>query len=145
MTLMGRLRPHQLVHPDLVTEGMNRLAQALLAVTASVSAPASPPPAKRAPPAVIEPRKQPQPEVLILVEKELVQVEEPIPPAEVPPPQTWVEVPGLTTPAAEAASRKIANRRAAYRELAGLRGLLRAWDKFRVTIADPSAVLNTPG
>ena len=32
--LMGRLRPHQLLHPDLVTEGMNRLAQAMLAVAA---------------------------------------------------------------------------------------------------------------
>ncbi|OWK47126.1 hypothetical protein [Fimbriiglobus ruber] len=33
LDLMARLRPHQLVHPDLVTEGMNRLAQALIAIT----------------------------------------------------------------------------------------------------------------
>ncbi len=32
MQLMSRLRPHQLLHPDLVTEGMNRLAQAMLSV-----------------------------------------------------------------------------------------------------------------
>ncbi len=32
MHLMSRLRPHQLLHPDLVTEGMNRLAQAMLSV-----------------------------------------------------------------------------------------------------------------
>ena len=38
LALMARLRPHQLVHPELVTEGMNRLAQALLAVTATASA-----------------------------------------------------------------------------------------------------------
>ncbi len=30
---MERLRPHQLKHADLVTEGMNRLAQALIALT----------------------------------------------------------------------------------------------------------------
>ena len=34
---MARLRPHQLLHPDLVTEGMNRVAQALLAVTAGAA------------------------------------------------------------------------------------------------------------
>ncbi len=32
MQLMSRLRPHQLLHPDLVTEGMNRLAQAMLSI-----------------------------------------------------------------------------------------------------------------
>lgn len=32
MQLMSRLRPHQLLHPDLVTEGMTRLAQAMLSV-----------------------------------------------------------------------------------------------------------------
>lgn len=31
MHLMERLRPHQLLHPELVTEGMNRIAQALIA------------------------------------------------------------------------------------------------------------------
>lgn len=35
LALMGKLRPHQLLHPDLVTEGMNRLAQAMLAVTST--------------------------------------------------------------------------------------------------------------
>jgi hypothetical protein len=30
---MDRLRPHQLLHPELVTEGMNRLAQALICLT----------------------------------------------------------------------------------------------------------------
>ena len=46
MQLMSRLRPHQLVHPDLVTEGMNRLAQAMLSVASHRPAvpPAAPPP-----------------------------------------------------------------------------------------------------
>ena len=49
MQLMSRLRPHQLLHPDLVTEGMNRLAQAMLSVAnhrpvAVPVAPVVPPP-----------------------------------------------------------------------------------------------------
>ena len=34
---MELLRPHQLLHPDAVTEGMNRLAQALVCLTDSVA------------------------------------------------------------------------------------------------------------
>jgi hypothetical protein len=51
LLLMGRLRPHQLLHPELVTEGMNRLAQAMLAVTSfGVSKPtAKPQPVPSAP------------------------------------------------------------------------------------------------
>lgn len=36
---MEKLRPHQLKHPELVTEGMNRLAQALIGVMATASQP----------------------------------------------------------------------------------------------------------
>ncbi len=39
MARMAMLRPHQLVDPDLVTEGMNRLAQAMLAVSVAAPAP----------------------------------------------------------------------------------------------------------
>jgi hypothetical protein len=41
---MELLRPHQLRHPELVTEGMNRLAQALLQFTALPSESSEPPP-----------------------------------------------------------------------------------------------------
>jgi hypothetical protein len=34
---MAQLRPHQLLHPELVTEGMNRLAQALICLTDPVA------------------------------------------------------------------------------------------------------------
>jgi hypothetical protein len=34
---MDRLRPHQLLHPELATEGMNRLAQALICLTDPVA------------------------------------------------------------------------------------------------------------
>ena len=48
MLLIGKLRPHQLIHPELVTEGMNRLAQAMLSITTATVAPPtlpkSPPP-----------------------------------------------------------------------------------------------------
>src|SRR5436305_11724 len=44
--LMAKLRPHQLVHPELVTEGMNRLAQALLAVSMAGPAAAPAPPSR---------------------------------------------------------------------------------------------------
>jgi hypothetical protein len=37
---MGRLRSHQLLHPELVTEGMNRLAQALVCLTDPIAKPA---------------------------------------------------------------------------------------------------------
>jgi hypothetical protein len=38
---MEKLRPHQLIHPDLVTEGMNRLAQALITLTSPATATAT--------------------------------------------------------------------------------------------------------
>lgn len=43
---MERLRPHQLVHADLVTEGMNRLAQALISLTDEAKRQNQPPAAK---------------------------------------------------------------------------------------------------
>ena len=51
MQLMSRLRPHQLLHPDLVTEGMNRLAQAMLSVASH--RPAAVPIAPAVPPVVL--------------------------------------------------------------------------------------------
>jgi hypothetical protein len=39
---MERLRPHQLVQADLVTEGMNRLAQALISLTDEVNRSSTP-------------------------------------------------------------------------------------------------------
>src|SRR5436305_9477654 len=57
--LMAKLRPHQLVHPDLVTEGMNRLAQALLAVSMAAPTVAPPPPLPRPAPVTPEPASQP--------------------------------------------------------------------------------------
>ena len=56
MQLMSRLRPHQLLHPDLVTEGMNRLAQAMLAVANHrPTVPPAVPPRVPAPPGGLAP------------------------------------------------------------------------------------------
>ena len=56
MQLMSRLRPHQLLHPDLVTEGMNRLAQAMLSVANHRPAvPPAVPPRAPAPPGGLAP------------------------------------------------------------------------------------------
>ena len=54
MLLIGKLRPHQLIHPELVTEGMNRLAQAMLSITTTTVAPSTIP--KSSPPQPIPPQ-----------------------------------------------------------------------------------------
>ena len=63
MRLMSRLRPHQLLHPDLVTEGMNRLAQAMLTSgTRRAAVPPAvrpPPPARREEPTPVVPVSPP--------------------------------------------------------------------------------------
>ncbi len=158
LTLMGRLRPHQLVHPELVTEGMNRLAQALLAVTAVATAPPRPTPAAPLPPPRLEPEPEPElaaPAVLDVVADEEPAVAESDPAAPAPPrpaprrPSTVLRPIPAPIPVALSEPAPIgptpADRRAAYRELAGLRGLLQAWDRLRLTIADPSTGLTTPG
>jgi hypothetical protein len=63
LELMEKLRPHQLVHPDLVTEGMNRLAQALIALTNETATAGLPGQASSAspPPAVPKPKRHRRP------------------------------------------------------------------------------------
>jgi len=144
LQLMSKLRSHQLVHPELVTEGMNRLAQAMLAVTVSASAaPVAEPPTNQV--HDLHPKsgstKAPRP----------VAVLEAVPVLEAQPVEAPIEleVPsapslpglrpsplGLPPPAVDAvpdvqlAATRMA-RRAAYRELAGLRALVRAWEQLR--------------
>jgi hypothetical protein len=169
MTLMGRLRPHQLLHPELVTEGMNRLAQALLAVTATASAPPRSAPAVPTPrPIAIDFQPEPPPAAAVSLEPAPVvpAILEPaaddVPivaeesPSAVPvllrvdvlkpsPGQRPLPPPVPVTVSPDPVGPRPEDRRAAYRELAGLRGLLRAWDRLRSTLADPSAGLSTPG
>jgi hypothetical protein len=164
LALMGRLRPHQLVHPELVTEGMNRLAQALLAVTATAAAPPPPVPTATAP-RPIAPEINPGPPLATVVSLEpepvpavvLESAADYAPTAAVPHPRakvprplpgprpTPLPIPLTVSPTPDFVGPRSEDRRAAYRELAGLRNLLRAWDRLRPTLADPSVGLATPG
>jgi hypothetical protein len=155
LQLMGKLRSHQLVHPELVTEGMNRLAQAMLAVTLSAHST----PAVEVTDAVTELRPkgatpaapQPAPAVLLeavpLIEAQPVAVPDVVEipsapalpglrpsPVAVPPPA----VEGV--PEVRVAATRVA-RRAAYRELAGLRALVRAWGRLRSSFGTPAEPL----
>ncbi len=137
---MERLRPHQLVHPELVTEGMNRLAQALFAVA---TPPAEPIPVLVPPPA---------PQVL---EAELVTVAGAEPVARgisLPPTVATITQPVvldfdpvlLNEIAPPAGSGAFGNRRKAYRELAFLRRLRRVWDRLGPFAGVPSDPIRTP-
>jgi hypothetical protein len=154
---METLRPHQLVHPELVTEGMNRLAQALIAVSVSVpvaAKPASPfddipdleQPSAAAPgsPGSLEPLPLPLPLPQVIdceaAEDEVVEAEAvELPPAPVvPPPRPLVQLEAdplvladddLPPPPAGATATR-ADRRKLYRELAFLRQLRAAWERL---------------
>jgi hypothetical protein len=73
---MDRLRHHQLLHPELVTEGMNRLAQALITLTdpagkaaydAELGLPTAPPPTAPKPVAPPKPKPAAPPKAAPLV------------------------------------------------------------------------------
>jgi hypothetical protein len=141
---MEWLRPHQLVHPELVTEGMNRLAQALFAVTA--------PPAEPIPtPAPVPPPPPPAPVVL---EAELVTVAVAAPPRAISLPPVVPTLAPLPVPdfepvllnevAPPAGSGTFGNRRKAYRELAFLRRLRRVWDRLGPFAGVPSDPIRSP-
>lgn len=135
---MALLRPHQLAHPELVTEGMNRLARAVILVESASPAAvdlapepeAAPTRARRAarvrarptPPAAPTPAAPTRPAVEVRDEPLLLVTEVPAPP------------PGLGR----------AGRRLFYRELAALRALVRALDAARATAADPAEPVVSP-
>jgi hypothetical protein len=158
---MDRLRPHQLRYPELVTEGMNRLAQAMIALTAGGDTGAAPPKPRK------HVKKKPKPvDVLpdnlalsdsgvvvpvveatapapVILDAEVVPVPEAAP---VPAPAVPLD-PGEPVPVPEpppGAAYIPADRRAAYRELADLRRLIRLWDRLRTTLAVPGEPFATP-
>ena len=158
---MARLRTHQLLHPDLVTEGMNRVAQAMMAVgTAAAPRRKVPSPVPPKPPPTFELAPPPVtltlavtavPRILdavpVVAEPPVAAVApppafrkpppvEPIPiPADQPPPAGLALDDGEIPPHA---------RRPAYRELAGLRAVVRAFDQLRPSVALPGEGLLTP-
>ncbi|QEL18457.1 hypothetical protein [Limnoglobus roseus] len=167
---MEKLRPHQLVHPDLVTEGMNRLAQALITLTeeanrASRSAPTS---AKLAGDAEIvldadllggKPRQP------VVLEAEVVSVPRILDAPKAEKPRRRPRVPKVpkkkrrkerspTDSAVDVPTAKVvppgttyspAERRKGYRKLAQMRRVIRTWEKLQPYFAAPSEELSTPG
>lgn len=155
---MELLRPHQLKHPEVVTEGMNRLAQSLIALTSTAdSAPSSM--GLRKPPRKAFAKSKPAPAAFPLVDlapagpgvpamgvaaapapileaEEIVEAE--IVPLPLPTPQVEaVEAPppGLVVIAEIPRSE---DRRKSYRHLVYLRKLHRAWSALQPVLAVPS-------
>lgn len=164
---MERLRTHQLVHADLVTEGMNRLAQALIALTDEAILANRPPPKPAASTvdfildADVLAGKSKQP---VILEAEVVSsspkmaervaARKPKPPrkpktAKKPAPQPVrpaepaVRVPDVE-PIPPGTVYSPAERRKGYVELVALRRLLKNWEKLQPYFAAPSESLTTP-
>ncbi len=123
---MARLRERQLVHPDAVTDGMNRLAQALVCLTDAASRAAYDAELGVGPPA------RPAPQVFAFASTLQPPPPAPLPPA--PPPPLDVEPPPA---AAVAAAADRSAKRETYARLAATRRLMRAWDRARPALADP--------
>lgn len=136
---MALLRPHQLAHPELVTEGMNRLAQAVIAVESA--SPAAAPVHDLAPEEGITPRPAPGARRAVRVRVTpplpVAKPTAPLPAAEAEPLTLVAEVP----PPPPGLGREA--RREFYRELAALRALVRALDAARPTAADPGEPLTS--
>ena len=169
---MDRLRQHQLRHPDAVTDGMNRLAQALVCLTDPVAraaydrglgiAPApfevveeEPPFATetgetRAVEVPFEPGLRPPGEAPD-TPYEVVWEPDPLPYEVVPDGEFAEELPPAfeVVPDAPASARSgpppiPLQPRTAYRRLAALRRAVRAWEHLRPVLGDPSEALATP-
>lgn len=169
---MDELRPRQLVQPDLVTEGMNRLAQAMIALTANApAAPAAPRrPKKIKEVTPVETRRpdydvrldfdgpsaklvtasiNPRPAVL---EAEVIGFAEPARdeiPESVAVPTVESNGPSLVEliEVPDSPTGMVtppAPRREGYRELVAVRRFRDAWDQFRLLLGDPSERLTTP-
>jgi hypothetical protein len=150
---MDHLRSHQLRHPELVTEGMNRLAQALVCLTD--------PAARTAYDAVLGPEPPGGPQPLEVPFVQGLGPPEPGPPADFVPvrpayvlapdePRAYVVVPEppaapepdpLSLPRAAWRPR---TRRELFARLALLRRLSSAWRTLRPVLADPGEPLNRP-
>lgn len=157
---METLRPHQLLHPELVTEGMNRLAQALIAVSAPPKATSvfdTLPDLGQGSVAVgsaVQTLPAPVYQVVDVeaADDEVVEaevVEQPLPPP-IPPPRPLVQLEAdplvlsdddILPPAGATATRT--DRRKLYRELAFLRQLRKAWERIGPVAGVPSEPVRT--
>jgi hypothetical protein len=171
---MDVLRPHQLRHPELVTEGMNRLAQALIAMTSGDVAPIAEVPEKkpkktvkeRTPVEIRKPRSEvkleldwtaglaPRSTTPAILDAEVIGVES-APAARDFIPESFAvqadepSIPALDEPISipEPPPGTVlapTPRRQGYRELVRMRRYRVAWDKFRSVLGDPSEMLLSP-
>ncbi len=160
---MEKLRPYQLVDPDLVTEGMNRLAQALIVLTDEANRPlapvAAPPPIDREISfEVAESVDAPSlptiaPLVLpVIYEAEIVRKPKRTPKSERKPTTVELVEPDAPEPTVEipephlipaGAAYVPTDRRKAYAELVALRKVIQAWEKLQPQFASPSENLHT--
>lgn len=169
---MELLRPHQLLHPETVTAGMNRLAQALVCLTNPVTraaydrelgitstafevVTAEPPLAEEFDDSL--PTEVPF-DVIPNLPYEVVEDPKPLPyelvPYEVVPDSELAEELPLAyevVPENELTSRPPSqpptvplSLRMAYRRLAALRRAIRAWESLRPVFGNPTAALATP-
>jgi hypothetical protein len=156
---METLRPHQLLHPELVTEGMNRLAQALIAVSTPPVPVAKGPaefdfadlPDLNAGQTLVQPLPLPPPVYEVVdaeAEDEVVEAEavDLPPPPVVPPPRPLVQLEAdplvlldddLPPPPAGATATRT-DRRKLYRDLAFWRRLRKAWERIGPVAGVPS-------
>ncbi len=144
---MERLRPHQLLHPELVTEGMNRLAQALILLESAQQSVEKPNEILR------EPEPIAPPVVPAILEAEIVAQTFPTvqPEAAIVPKvsrkkrrKRVAEAPVTSASPVVAETAKLeAGRRRNYRKLAAIRQALRAWDGLGSFFGVPSQQLLT--
>lgn len=162
---MEKLRTHQLVHADLVTEGMNRLAQALIALTDEANRLNAPPARPADADIILDASKlEGAPRQPVVLEAEVVAAgprmaervaarkpKKPRPPKPVrlPPPAPAAPVePPVTVPEVEPVPPgtvyRPEERRKGYAELVALRRLLARWEKLQPYFAAPSESLDAP-
>ncbi|MDY3560065.1 hypothetical protein R5W23_001290 [Gemmata sp. JC673] len=155
---MELLRPHQIRHPEAVTEGMNRLAQALVCLTDPVTRAAydrhlgiAPAPFEVVDDEPIEPPLEPAPRSAARLQNlpyEVVADDEPF--GEVLPDERAETRPVAVARIVSSAQARRApkppklKRRTIYRRLAALRRVSRAWDALRPVLGTPGEPLATP-
>ena len=165
---MERLRPHQIVQAELVTEGMNRLAQALIALMEEVSRAAGKPLVKdqSIDDLILDAdRLQGPKNAPVILEAEVVSTvptaskilaEQPrksrpkkqLPKTKLLKPATQSATPPVEIPDVDPLPSGLvlipSERRKAYAELVALRRLLKNWTRLQPFFAAPSETISTP-
>ncbi len=147
---MDRLRHYQIRHPELVTEGMNRLAHAMVCLTESESRRVYDTQLGITPPQVAVEAASAEPEAARPPSSEPViipELVEPSPTVEEPPTehpeadQTEASVQAnldLPSPEITAAQARLQARRFLYQQLVQWRAILRVWNRLAPYLSDPS-------